>query len=175
LFGTILAFEKVMKTAVLVLLIGLASVNWCKGTDKTCETLLCMVNMSHDQTTQRAVVSLLGNPARVEEGRKRHKWVYENSQSELVIFWGKDDKIEKFNFSLTAPQKNKWDNNKSRQLKAGQTDVADAIKILGLPKEMEIKSGTQQMRYGYESNVLRLFFRNQKLVDYTLLGFSSQS
>jgi len=60
------------------------------------------------------------------------------------------------------------DNEKAKQLHSGETALVDAIKLLGSPKDLEIKGANQQLHYIFKENKLNLFFRNGTLVNYTL-------
>jgi hypothetical protein len=77
--------------------------------------------------------------------------------------------LEKFSFTCESVTKKVFNNALSRKLKSGTTDLAQAVKLLGIPEDMTIKTVTQEVHYAYQKCVLRLFFRNRTLVDYTLV------
>jgi len=158
------------KVKILLLLMIVCAGGACHATDNTnSENLISILTMSTDDANQNQVTTLLGKPERVEESKKKSKWYYTNGSISLVIYWtNATEKMEKFSFTSLSAKKNVWDNNASKKLRTGRTNVNQAIAILGMPKDMLVKNGTQQMHYNYQSNVLRLFFRNRTLVDYTL-------
>jgi len=133
------------------------------------DELLSLVNLTPATATQSKITSLLGQPAKVEETKKRTTWYYTHGNSQLVLSWNlKTELLEKFSFSSVTEKKPVFDKRLSARLKSGATDVLQALKILGVPKDMTMKKATQEMHYAYEHNVLRLFFRDRVLVDYCL-------
>jgi len=157
------------KVMFLMLVIVFAITCPCLATDHYSEDLLSLMKLSHETATQEQVTTLLGQPARMEEGKKRTVWYYERANTTLVISWNsKSLQLEKFSFNNNVVEKSVFDQNTSKRLQSGVTNITDAIKILGTPKDMTIKGMTQEMHYAYQNNVLRLFFRNKMLVDYTL-------
>ena len=137
--------------------------------------LLSLVNLSHETATQEKITALLGQPMTIEEHKKRVWWHYSNDNSNLVICWNKkSDVFENFSFTCKPGQKCTFDKCIPRKLKSGSTDILQALALLGTPMDMKIKGATQEMHYSYANSVLRLFFRNRVLVDYTLLGTPSK-
>jgi hypothetical protein len=113
-------------------------------------------------------------PARAtgQGGREQKKdlWFYTHGNTNLVISWNKKlATLEKFSFTCESVTKKVFNNALSRKLKSGTTDLAQAVKLLGIPEDMTIKTVTQEVHYAYQKCVLRLFFRNRTLVDYTLV------
>jgi len=158
-----------MRKITLSLLICFALHGISYATDNTLDVLISLVSIKPDNASKAQITTLLGNPARVEDGRKKSKWYYNNPNGNLVLYWNNDNsQLDKFSFTLSSEQKNVWDNNVSKKLRTGHTDLCEAIKLLGVPKDMLFKNMTQEIHYGYQSNVLRLFFRNHTLVDFTL-------
>ena len=160
-----------MKKVMLLLLILVIVVSRpCRAVDHSEEDLLSWMNLTPTTATQEKVTSILGKPAKVEENKKRAWWYYKFGTTNLVISWNKKSALlEKFSFSCESAVKNVFNNEISRKLKSGSTDLIQAVKLLGIPKDMTIKSVTQEVHYAYEKSVLRLFFRNRTLVDYTLV------
>jgi hypothetical protein len=133
------------------------------------EALVSLIRLAPETATPDNITSLLGKPGRIEDNKKRTIWYYEHDSTTLVVSWSKKSaQMEKFSFNNTRDGRNIFDVNKSRHLQSGVTNVTDALKILGTPSDMTIKGMTQEMHYDYKNNVLRLFFRNKMLVDYTL-------
>jgi hypothetical protein len=160
-----------MKKVIFLLLILVIAVSRpCRAVDLTTDDMLSWMNLTPKTATQEKVTSLLGQPAKVEENNKRAWWYYKLGNNSLVISWNKKSALlEKFSFSCESAVKSVFNSQVSRKLKSGSTDLIQAIKLLGVPKEMTIKSVTQEVHYAYEKSVLRLFFRNRTLVDYTLV------
>ena len=156
--------KKVMMLLLAILLISRVSF----AVDNTDE-LLSLVNLTPETATQTKVTSLLGKPLKVEQTRKKTVWYYTHGKTNLTLSWDiKTSMLEKFAFTCEVDKKNTFDNRLQANLKSGATDILQALKILGTPKDMTIKKATQEMHYAYEHNVLRLFFRNRVLVDYCL-------
>jgi len=152
----------------LLLIIGVATAP-CMATDHTCEQLLTLLKLSPGTATQEKVTTMLGKPVRVEESKKRITWYYDHANGTLTISWNKKSSLlEKYSFNNQDVTKSVFDTRTSKRLQSGVTDVSQALNILGTPKDMTIKEMTQEMHYAYQNNVLRLFFRNNTLVDYTL-------
>ena len=134
-------------------------------------SLLSLINLSRETATQEKITALLGQPLKIEEHKKRVWWHYSKGNTELVICWNKNsDVFENFSFTCKPGQKCAFDKGIPGKLKSGSTDILQALALLGTPADMKIKGATQEMHYAYANSVLRLFFRNRILVDYTLLG-----
>ncbi len=137
--------------------------------------LLSLVNLSRETATQEKITALLGKPMKIEEHKKRVWWHYSKGNTNLFICWNKkSDVFENFSFTCKPSQKCAFDKCIPGKLKSGTTDILQAITLLGTPADMKIKGATQEMHYAYANSVLRLFFRNRVLVDYTLLGTPSK-
>jgi hypothetical protein len=133
------------------------------------EELLSLVNLTPATATQSKITSLLGKPLKIEETKKRTIWYYTHGNTNLVISWDiRTTLLEKFSFTCNLVKKDVFDSRLQAKLTSGVTDILQALKILGTPKDMTIKKATQEMHYAYAHNVLRLFFRNRVLVDYCL-------
>jgi hypothetical protein len=158
-----------MKKVMLMLLALLFFVHRpCKATDHN-EELLSIINLNPETITQRAITSMLGAPAKIEESRKRVMWFYSKGKTTMVISWNKKSQLpEKVSFSNEVAGTKTFDNTLSAKLVSGTTDMLEVSKILGTPRDMTIKPNKQEMHYAYQNKVLRLFFRDNKLVDYCL-------
>lgn len=133
-------------------------------------SLLSLISMAPAETTQDKITSLLGKPATVEENKRKEWWHYSFDGARVTICWNKrTDALEKLMIENEAYQKGPAD-SRLKQLHSGSTDAAQVFNILGTPEDMTIRGITQEMHYSYQNCVLRLFFRNNKLVDFTLLG-----
>lgn len=142
----------------------------CQATDHS-NDLLSLIKLMPGTTTQQNVKAIFGMPAKVEESKKRAWWHYNHGNGNLIICWSKkSDLLERFSYTSAQVEKVILDNNVYKKLKSGATDMMQAIKLLGVPKDMTIKEFTQEMHYTYQKNVLRLFFRDRVLVDFTLLS-----
>lgn len=121
--------------------------------------------------TPKQVTALLGKPNKIADNKKTTEWHYTMGDHNLVVFWNKkSDECIKFSFRSNPCEKCIFDARLSRKLHSGTTDLKQTLALLGTPKDMTIKSSKQEVHYAYQNNVLRLFFRDQVLVDYTLLG-----
>ena len=133
--------------------------------------LLSLINLSRETATQEKITALLGQPTKIEEHKKRTLWHYSKDNTNLIICWNKNsDLFDNFSFTCKAAQKCAFDRGIPSKLKSGSTNILQAIAILGTPMDMKIKSATQEMHYAYANSVLRLFFRDRVLVDFTLVG-----
>jgi hypothetical protein len=134
-------------------------------------TILSLVGLSRETVTKDKVTTLFGKPAKIEENKKRVWWSYTNDNTTLVFCWNKKSNLfENYAFKNIVPVKTVCDAAACRKLKSGSTDVTQAIKLLGTPADMKTKNATQELHYTYQNSVLRLFFRDRILVDFTLLG-----
>ena len=139
--------------------------------DHSTDKLLSCLALAPGAATQDKVTAVLGTPSRVEEGKKRTLWYYTHGNTNLVVSWSKkSDMLVRFFFKCEKMEEAVFDNTVSSKLKSGATDIIAAVKLLGTPKDMTIKEGTQEVHYAYSNSVLRLFFRDRILVDYTLLS-----
>jgi len=137
--------------------------------DLSGEDLLSLATLTMQKTTQTIITTLLGKPGKIEESRKRSKWYYIRGNATMVLCWSKKSAtLEKVFFNCETTIKNAFDNSLSYKLKSGVTNINQAIKLLGTPKDMTIKESTQEVHYAYQNSVLRLFFRDQTLVDFCL-------
>lgn len=131
--------------------------------------LLSLVNMNTGTTTPDKVTAVLGQPVRIEESRKRTTWYYDHGDANMKVSWSnRSDALLKFSYKCTTSARPAFDSRLAFKLKSGATNIDQAVKILGLPKDITIKEKTQEMHYAYEKKVLRLFFRDHILVDYCL-------
>ncbi|MCD6010739.1 MAG: hypothetical protein K0Q79_601 [Flavipsychrobacter sp.] len=158
-----------MRKVLLISALLLAMSNFCMATDKNSDELLSFINLTPPSVTQQKITNLLGTPAKIEESKKRVMWYYTHGNTNLIISWNKKSELpEKFSFTSTPVVKPTFDNGLARKLKSGQTDISQALKILGPPHDMTIRESKQEMHYSYEGKMLRLFFRNRMLVDFCL-------
>ncbi len=143
--------------------------NPCLAKDHDAEAMLSVISLAPQSATQVKVTSILGTPGKIEESKKRILWYYSRGKANLVISWSKKSDIpEKFSFTSEAIANKTFDKSLSSRLKSGSTDLVQALKILGTPKDMTIKLAKQEMYYSFQNKMLRLFFRDRKLVDYCL-------
>ena len=162
--------HKSMRKILFLLIALLALVRPCRAADHF-DDILSLIKLTPGTATQQNITAMLGKPENIEENSKREYWHYSHGTTNLVICWNKkSDALEKYSFTCDQLQKATFDNNTYRKLKSGATDITQAIKLLGAPKDMTIKKVTQEMHYAYQKNVLRLFFRDRVLVDFTLLS-----
>jgi hypothetical protein len=134
------------------------------------EVLLSLIGMKPEQATEAQVTTLLGKPSRTEESKKQLVWHYNVGNNDLTVYWdSRALTLQKYSFTIAPTEKKGlWDSRLVRNLRMGQTDITQAIKALGTPKEMMVKEISQELHYSYENTVLNLFFRNGTLVNYTL-------
>ena len=143
--------------------------NLCLAKDP--DNLLSLIGLSRETVTQEKITSILGKPVKIEENNKKIWWHYTNDNTNLVICWNKkSDLFENFSFKNLQVEKTVCNNQVCRKLQSGATDIVQALKLLGTPADMKNKGATQELHYAYQNSVLRLFFRNHVLVDFTLLS-----
>jgi hypothetical protein len=134
------------------------------------DNILSLLNLPGETVTQQKITTLLGKPASTEENNKRVRWHYTNDNAELVICWNKKTgQFENFSFKREGEVKKMCDGQLCKQLRSGITNITQAITLLGTPADMKIKGATQELHYSYQNVIMRLFFRNRILVDFTLL------
>jgi hypothetical protein len=142
----------------------------CGATDLNTEKMLRITTVDHAAVTQADIIKLYGTPTKQEETRKRVKWYYVQGNCTLEVDWRSDGtRLEKFVFTNEVLDKKECDLDLQKKLKAGDTDIAQALKLLGVPADMTLREETQIMHYSFQGSMARLFFRNNKLVDYALV------
>jgi hypothetical protein len=157
-----------MKKLLLLLPLLLITVGLCSAKEPD---LLSLAAVMLPTTTPAQMAAMLGQPAKIEDNKKSKLWHYNLSDGDLVLSWNKkSDQFVKFSFISPQLEKKAFDVRVSKKLKSGKTDLAQTLALLGTPKDMTIKDSKQEVHYAYENSVLRLFFRDRVLVDYTLLG-----
>ena len=134
----------------------------------TCATQLAGREM--EQLNQATVRKLAGTPSNIEAKTRKSTWIYYNDQSKMEIEWeGLPGNIKKIKFEiLKGPRPPKIDYSLADKLKSDETNLAQAIKIFGIPGDMEIKENTQELHYSFADKNMRLFFRDRILADFTL-------
>src|ERR1039457_5450231 len=126
-----------MKKVLFFLLALLFVFRPCQATDHSGDELLSLIDLTPATATQGKVTSMLGKPAKIEENKKRTLWYYTHGNTNLVISWNnKSELLEKFSFTSGADEKSVYDNNVSRKLKSGATNINQALKLLGTPKDI---------------------------------------
>lgn len=142
----------------------------CMATDLNTEKMLRITGINHENVTQADIIKLYGNPGRTEKTRKRLKWYYIQDGCMLEVDWKSDgSRLEKFVFTNEVQEKKECNLDLQQKLKTGDTDIAQALKLLGVPADMTLREDTQIIHYNYQGSMARLFFRNNKLVDYALV------
>lgn len=158
-----------MKKVLLLLLPLLMVVACARAVDMNSKDLLSLISLTPATATPDRITGILGKPALVEEGKRKTVWSYNLNNSVLTLSWDKKTAMmEKFSFRSVQKQYPVFDDRIARRLRSGITNITQAYEILGTPKDMTMKKMTQEMHYAYHQKVLRLFFRNRTLVDYTL-------
>ncbi len=152
----------------LVFLLPIGPLSFAK--DRT-DNLISLITLSRETATREKITAMLGAPGKIEETKKKIWWHYQRDNTTLVICWNKKTALfENFSFTSKPAEKSTFDSRISAKLHSGSTSIQQAITLLGTPIDMKIKEATQEMHYAYQNSVLRLFFRDRVLVDYTLLG-----
>jgi len=143
---------------------------FCFAGNEVPDELFSLVNIKLTETNQDAVSGLFGKPDKTESTHKQSVWYYSNEKHNIIIYWNnRTSTVDKCSFSAIEDlAKIVLDRNKANLLKSGQTSLSQAIKILGTPKDMLIKSANQELHYAFQNNTLNLFFRGGMLVNYTL-------
>ena len=137
---------------------------------KSPDNIRSLISLVPAETTQGKITSLFGQPANIEENKRKEWWHYTFDGTNVTICWNKrTDELEKLLIENSAYAKKPVD-ERLKQLHSGTTDVVQVFNILGIPEDMTIRGITHEMYYSYQNCTLRLFFRNNKLVDFTLLG-----
>ncbi|NDC41293.1 MAG: hypothetical protein EBZ77_07055 [Chitinophagia bacterium] len=131
---------------------------------------LPVLKMPPSALTQEKVTALLGQPVKVDQGKRGSTWYYEKDNAVLQVKWRNEQAFaEKISFSCKNMALLTYDPELGAHFKEGQLKFADAVSVLGTPGEMQARKVTQVLHYKFKNSMLRLFFRNQVLVDYTLV------
>ncbi len=134
------------------------------------DNILSLLKLSGESVTQEKITAILGTPVSIEQNSKRIWWHYENENTSMVICWNKkSDLFENFSFKSQPGIKTVCDGQLCKKLQSGTTNIVQVIKLLGTPEDMKINNTKQELHYAYENVVMRLFFRNRILVDFTML------
>ncbi len=161
--------KKIVIFAVMAIVVMISQT--CRAIDNTPENLSALVKLMPGATTQDNVTFMFGKPTKVEENKKSTKWYYSSGAGNLVVSWdNKSALLSKFSFTGEAASQVVFDRKMQSMLKSGTTDIATALKLLGTPRDMNIKENTQEVHYAFQHNVLRLFFRDRVLVDFCLIS-----
>ena len=140
------------------------------ATEKQQNSITALTKLTPDNWTKERLMTLFGKPTQeTTEGRKM-LWVYQVQEAKISIQWEKEEELaRRINFESGLNHANReLDYSLPDKLKLGATPMSQAIKILGMPDDMSLKKSTQEMHYTYNDKVLRLFFRDRVLVDFTL-------
>ncbi len=133
--------------------------------------LLSLAALTAGETTQEQITAMFGKPEKIEDNKKTISWYYTTDDNSVVLLWNKkSEQFIKCSFTSKPCEKMTFDPRISRKLRSGSTDLTQTLALLGTPEDMTIKESKQEVHYSYQNNVLRLFFRDRVLVDYTLLG-----
>src|ERR1700743_1806229 len=137
------------KMKFLLVLACMAIHSVASATDDLSDVLLSLVEIKPNLATEEQVTTLLGKPDRTEESKKQSVWYYNMNQNNLVVYWSnRDAKLERYSFTTAqVVKKALWDSRLARSLKMGQTNIAQAIKTLGTPKEMMVREVNQELHY----------------------------
>ncbi len=138
--------------------------------DKLASSLTKIAALDVSRTDQPTIRKNLGAPAKVEVKTRKTAWVYFSDRSKLVVEWeGLPANIKKLNFEmLKGPLASALDYSLADKLHDGETTMVQALKIFGIPAEMEMKEKSQEICYVFADKKLRLFFRDRVLVDFAL-------
>lgn len=131
--------------------------------------IISLLSTKVSSATPHAVTSILGQPEKMQTNNRTNVWYYTTDDTKLTLYWNsKTSALEKAYFTREqGAEKNNWDNAYARNLKAGETKLADAVKVLGIPDIMRIKTTNQELHYSYQHYMLHLFFHKGTLVNYT--------
>lgn len=152
-----------------MLLLCLVSLNSICFAETHTDKLLSLIRLQPEQARPEDISSLLGKPAKIEQEKKQNVWYYSGPDADFVIYWNnRTARLDKLSFSAQNIHKEAWDNGNTRFLKTGETHMADVIKLLGIPKDMILKTVNQELHYTFRNNVLNLFFHKGTLVNYGL-------
>ena len=159
-----------IKKILLLLCLMVTTIHYCHAIDHS-DKFLSLAKLPTSTMTRDKVIGICGKPERVEDTKKVCRWYYSNDNSKLVIHWNnRSGAVERFAFNYTTEGDAVFDHALEQKLKEGILDITQALKLLGTPKDLLIKGPTQVMHYTFQKSVLRLFFRNRTLVDYSLTG-----
>jgi hypothetical protein len=160
--------QMMKKVAMIFAFVGLF-VSVCIAKEPT-NTFLPLLKMAPHRVTQDKVLVMLGKPQKVDLARKSTTWRYAQDSSVLQIRWRNGiNHAEKIIFNCSNRNLSKYDPEICRKFKEGKLEVAQAVTELGTPRNMKAQKVTQVLHYHYKNSLLRLFFRDQLLVDYTLV------
>ncbi len=164
--GNIRAMKNIKYLLLSAILLFMSSACFAENhTDK----LLSLIGLQPEQAKPDDIASLLGQPLKIEQEKKQDVWYYNSPDANFVIYWNnRTSKLDKLSFSAQNVTKGNWDNRNTKYLKNGETHMADVIKVLGMPKDMLLRSVNQELHYSYQNTVLNLFFRKGTLVNYCL-------
>jgi hypothetical protein len=158
----------------LLFLIALVSISWCSALfgNAMPKNLLSIVKAASSNPTPEGITAILGHPIKTEESRRKTTFYFDGGSVNVVMSWdARTGEFEQMWMSAKSTESiTAFDEKLSSQLQSGKTDVTQALNLLGTPSTLTIKGSRQELHYNYTSHILRLFFRDNILVDFTLIG-----
>lgn len=140
------------------------------GDEKHTDRVSALTRLNPSDWTKERFRMVLGPPTNETTEGRRVLWEYQVSDARISIQWEKEEALARrvsYESGLSHKER-ELDYSLPDKLKIGATPITQAIKILGLPDDMALKKATQELHYTYNEKVLRLFFRDGVLVDFTL-------
>lgn len=135
------------------------------------DELNSIVQLASPHATPAQIRARLGSPTTIKEARRRTFWRYEKEGSEIVISWNnRSGAFERVSVTRKSSEQRPFDERASAKLISGKTQLPEALSIMGSPRSMLLKENRQELHYTFSNSIVRLFFRNNVLVDFTLVG-----
>ncbi len=121
--------------------------------------------------TQQDAKTIFGNPDKIDMGREQTVWKYHTANCEFALYWNnRINRLEKYYFVNTHRENNNQAGGSVCQLKTGNMQVSDVIRMWGDPTDMIIGSDQQNLHYKFKNKIVNLYFRKGKLCEYQLFA-----
>lgn len=125
--------------------------------------VLSITKMQPYQTAPEDVTTL-GEPFKKEENKETSLWRYKIGTTQINLYWdNKLKRLKNYEYISTLFPNVDWPQQGACKLETGITTLADAINLLGDPKDMIVNLDYQQLHYEFNNNVVLLFFYKNKL------------
>lgn len=120
-----------------------------------------ILHLLPDRVTPANVKSILGDAAliKIDNTVNDEQWEYRTADATMIFHW-RNGELQNLNCTGFASSKSEWANKNLSGLEMGVSDVFDAMKTLGEPRDVFVNGSQQLLRYVYRENILELRFRD---------------
>jgi hypothetical protein len=138
--------------------------------DKLSSSFNTLAGKELETLTEQNVRGIMGTPGKIEKKTHKTTWVYFNGRTKVEVEWeGLPGMAKKIHFEVVNGGKTPAiDYRLPDKLRDGETTLSQAVRILGIPVQADMKEKSQELHYAYADKNMRLFFREHILADFTI-------